>query len=302
MLHLRLLSAALLISSLVGLMWLDFQLVGFGRPGAWLLPLALFGAALGTKELLALLRCQNLEPSRWATYVGSLFVVAATGVPIYWSHYPENCSLGRLGLPLCAMALAICLVFFAEMARYREPGGVTVRVALGVFVIGYVGLLMSFLVALRLFHDNGWGLAALVSMILVTKMCDTGAYFSGRLVGRHKMTPLLSPKKTWEGAAGGVLLSVASSWFFFEIVLPRWFVTDPAPTAWWRWTVYGALLAVIGMIGDLAESLVKRDMGQKDASQTLPGMGGVLDVLDSLLFTAPFGLLCWAGGLIGPRI
>lgn len=300
MLRWRLFSAAILISVLLCLIWCDFQNVAGAGPGAWLLPICLAITALGTAELLDLLGAQNLRPIPWPIYVGTIGTVLAAATPIFLHNYPANCPLGKMGLPLCALALAVCLAFYGEMLRYKEPGGVIVRIALSVFVIGYLGLLMSFVVELRLFHSNAWGMAALVSMIVVTKMCDTGAYFCGRMLGRHKMTPLLSPKKTIEGAIGGILASVFASGLFFVVLVPQFFVEDPAPTAWWRWALYGVVLAVAGMVGDLAESLIKRDMGRKDSSTWLPGLGGVLDVVDSLLFAAPPALLCWAAGLIGP--
>lgn len=298
MLRWRLFSAAILISMLLTSIWLDFHQVGGGNPGAWLFPICLVFTLLGTKELLALLQTQQLTPVRWPVYVGTLFVVAAAAVPIYLPNYPADCPLGKLGLPLTAAAIAVGLVFIGEMLRYKEPGGVTVRIALSCFVILYLGVLMSFIVELRLFRDNGWGLAALVSMILVTKICDAGAYFTGRAIGRHKMTPVLSPKKTWEGAAGGITASIIAAGCFFTWVLPKLVAGEPPAIAAWRWILYGAVLAVVGMIGDLAESLLKRDLGQKDSSHTLPGLGGVLDVLDSLLFTAPVAMLMWASGLL----
>ena len=219
MLRWRLFSAAILISALLGLIWLDFHTLWIGRPGAWLLPLCLLLTWLGTKELLDLLKAQNLQPIAWPVYCGTMGVVLAAAVPIFLKEYPPNCPLGKMGLPFSALALAVCLTFCGEMLRYKEPGGVTIRIGLSIFVITYMGLLWSFIVELRLFHDNAWGMAALVSMIVVTKMCDTGAYFSGRLFGRHKMTPILSPKKTIEGAVGGILASVLASWLFLAVIV-----------------------------------------------------------------------------------
>jgi phosphatidate cytidylyltransferase len=131
-------------------------------------------------------------------------------------------------------------------------------------------------------------------------MADTGAYFFGRAFGRHKMTPLLSPGKTWEGAAGGILTACAASWACFHWFGP-WLVqsqyVEPPVIAS---LLYGLILAAAGMHGDLAESLLKRDMQRKDSSTWLPGLGGVLDIVDSVLVAAPCAYLCWVLGLVGP--
>ena len=162
------------------------------------------------------------------------------------------------------------------------------------------GLLTSFLIALRVYHGNRWGMAAVVSLIFVTKMSDTGAYFVGRSLGRHKMTPILSPKKTIEGGIGGVVTACLCSWLYFRWFVPWLVGPDAVATPWWGCVLYGVVIAVAGVWGDLAESLLKRDMERKDSSRWMPGLGGVLDVLDSLLVAAPAAYLCWAAGLVGP--
>jgi phosphatidate cytidylyltransferase len=205
-----------------------------------------------------------------------------------------------LGWPLAAFVAAIALAFIAEMARYQGPGGVIVNVALAVFTVAYVAVLMTFLNALRLYHDNGWGMAAVASLIFVTKMSDTGAYTFGRLFGRHKMAPILSPKKTIEGGIGGLVTACFCSWLFFATLLPVIAGPHAQPPPLWACLVYGTVVGVAGVIGDLSESLLKRDMERKDSSRWMPGLGGILDVLDSLLLAAPAGYFCWASGMLGP--
>jgi phosphatidate cytidylyltransferase len=112
------------------------------------------------------------------------------------------------------------------------------------------------------------------------------------------MTPLLSPGKTWEGAAGAIVMACAASWLCLGVLTP-WLTGHPAQTPLWGVIAYGAALALMGMIGDLAESLIKRDMGLKDSSAWLPGLGGVLDIIDSLLVAAPVAYLFWAAGIVG---
>jgi phosphatidate cytidylyltransferase len=124
-------------------------------------------------------------------------------------------------------------------------------------------------------------------------MGDIGAYTVGRLIGRHKMSPAISPGKTIEGGLGALVFACAGAWASFRWLLP------PA-TPWvadWGWLVFGLLMGIGGMVGDLAESLLKRDAGVKDSSTWMPGFGGVLDLLDSLLLTAPLAWLCWINGI-----
>jgi phosphatidate cytidylyltransferase len=116
--------------------------------------------------------------------------------------------------------------------------------------------------------------------IFVPKCGDIGAYFTGRALGRHRMAPTLSPKKTWEGVAGGVTASVLAA-----VGIDR---LGPVVRGGWPSAAgLGAALGIVGIFGDLAESLIKRDAQQKDASQRVPGFGGILDVVDSVVFAAP---------------
>jgi phosphatidate cytidylyltransferase len=303
MLRWRLLVAAIIIGPLVGLLVLDFRW-NFGTPGIWLWPLVLVIAVLAASEMLSLLRAKDWQPAAWAVYTGTLLVVGAGLVPLFRSALGPAGAAGPSTMPwdwpLGALALSVSLAFIGEMFRYREPGKSVVHVALAVLTIAYVGLLLSFLVALRIHHGNGWGMAAVVSTIFVTKISDTGAYFVGRLCGRHKMSPILSPKKTIEGGIGGLVTACLCAWLFFRWFVPLLAGPDAVVTPWWGCVVYGAVVAVAGACGDLSESLLKRDLERKDSSTWMPGLGGVLDVMDSLLMAAPAAYLCWAAGLVGP--
>jgi phosphatidate cytidylyltransferase len=114
------------------------------------------------------------------------------------------------------------------------------------------------------------------------------------------MSPVLSPKKTIEGAVGGIAAACLGAWICRAWIVPNLVGASQSRGTVLGWMVYALVLAVAGMLGDLAESLLKRDAQRKDSSSWLPGLGGVLDVLDSLVFAAAPAYACWVGGLVGP--
>jgi phosphatidate cytidylyltransferase len=132
-------------------------------------------------------------------------------------------------------------------------------------------------------------------------MGDIGAFTVGKICGRTKLAPRLSPGKTIEGAIGGLVFACFGSWVALAVIAP---LIAPLPSGWVPpgrgWLIYGVAVGATGMVGDLAESLIKRDMGTKDSSLWLPGFGGVLDLLDSVLLAAPVAYLFWSLRLVGP--
>ena len=246
-------------------------------------------------ELLNLLRASGRQPMGWLVYAGNFLIVAANGVPAFAPATRKWDSLDGFGWPLAALAVAVLAAFMGEIVRYRAPGKATANLAATIFSFAYIGVLFTFLIQIAF---GGHGLFALLSLIIVVKMGDTGAYTVGRLVGRHKMTPYLSPGKTWEGAAGGILFAIIGAWAAFELLRPRLLADLSLGPSTLQWIAYAIVVAIVGMFGDLAESLLKREAGKKDSSTWMPGLGGVLDVLDSILFAAPVAYLCWAFSLV----
>jgi phosphatidate cytidylyltransferase len=299
----RLLIAVIVLVPVIGIMVLDVAW-NFGIPGSWLAPCGWVLTLMATAEVISLLRSGGHWPSASTAYVGTTLVFWASCVAGAWGMLSGPTTADRvtwrLGWMLVALTLATVSSFAAEMSRFRTPGTAISRVAMTVFVIVYAGLLMGFLAQLRFFHDSHWGMAAIVSLVFVVKISDTGAYAFGKLLGRHKMSPVLSPGKTVEGAIGGLVSAAVASWLFFQFICPLIVHNNGPVAAWWGWSSYGLVVGGAGMMGDLSESLLKRDMGRKDSSRWIPGLGGVLDVLDSLLMAAPAGLFCWAVGLVGP--
>lgn len=299
----RLAAAAAILCPLIGLLIADFKW-NLGTPGIWLAPLGLVIGLLASGEVLDLLRTPGHRPRTWVVFVGVALIYVSACLPMAWDFagvpYPPDCPFGKLGLPLTATAAAMVLAFVAEMRRFAAPGGAIVNLSLSMLVTLYIGLSMAFVSILRQFHSNAWGMAALVSVVFIVKLSDTGAYAVGKTLGRRKLTPRLSPGKTVEGAVGGLVTAILASWLFFVLIAPRITGEAPSQQLWWRATLYGGLLGIVAMIGDLGESLIKRDVQRKDSSSWLPGLGGVLDIMDSLFFAGPLAYVAFATGLVGP--
>ncbi len=175
-----------------------------------------------------------------------------------------------LALTLPALALYQCIFY--------GTGGAIANCGASLLGICYLGLLSSFVLAIRV----RFGLWALLMFISVVKSSDIGAWTAGKLFGRHKFSPRVSPGKTWEGMAGAWLLACAVAVLFGLCCA----IMD-LPRA----VAFGICLAFLGQMGDLVESMMKRDAEQKDSATTVPGFGGVLDIIDSPLVAAPFGYL-----------
>jgi len=306
MLRWRLVLGFLVIVLLTALSWADAQVT---RPGICLVPLALMLCFLATQEMLRFFRASEKTPLAWAVYLGTLLPVLAACAPIAWLEYPANCPIGRLGWLACGLAAGMLVVLVGEMARFgsseAKPGQTLANLSAATLSVLYVGGLLGFLIQLRLLPvgDNvsRGGLLALLSMVIVVKLTDIGAYTAGRLWGRHKMAPQLSPGKTWEGVAGGLVSAVVGALLALGPLASALGVTNNRSLPVWLSgaLAYGMVVSWAGICGDLAESLLKRDAGVKDSSTWLPGFGGVLDLLDSLLIAAPVAYFCWISGLLG---
>jgi phosphatidate cytidylyltransferase len=185
----------------------------------------------------------------------------------------------RGAAPLVTATAVTGLVTMLWLLRRGVDGFVRDATA-SIFTLFYVPFLGSF-VALLLAEDKG--VKAILTFIIVTIASDIGGYVAGVLFGRHPMAPVISPKKSWEGFAGSVLFCVVAGWLLVVYLLDG---------AWWVGIALGLIAAVMATLGDLVESVIKRDLGVKDMSNIVPGHGGLMDRLDSLLATiAPIWLL-----------
>ena len=188
-------------------------------------------------------------------------------------------------LPIFVLAISLALFF---LLHFRNTNDSLYSIAVEFFSIVYIAVPLSLVLGV-LYPVPHLGVPQegrlwLFYLIAVTKVTDVAAYFVGRLWGKHKLSPVLSPKKTIEGAAAGFFAAIAMSLAFHylgNLCIPGHFSLTCVESIW-----LGALIGIFGQIGDLAESLLKRDADVKDSNK-LPGFGGVLDMVDSLLFTTP---------------
>lgn len=247
---------------------------------------------LGTRELLAMLDPAS-RPSSGLCLVGVLLLLIANWRQPLVSVGLLPASLGvwhLIGIVISGIAL---MAFLIEIYRFHGPDQIVERIAQTLLVVFYLGVLPSFFLQLRWLDSSSdsypsRSTLALALTVFVPKFGDIGAFFTGKyltgsVLGRNLMTPRLSPKKTWQGLIGGLLASVAMAVCVHAIfdILPDIVVA----------IAFGLTVGIAGVFGDLAESLIKRDRETKDASATIPGFGGVLDVIDSLLFAAPVAYL-----------
>ncbi|NPC95535.1 phosphatidate cytidylyltransferase [Nocardioides sp. zg-DK7169] len=193
------------------------------------------------------------------------------------------------GAPALVTATAVTALAIMLWLLRRGIDGYVKNATAAVFTVVYVPFLGSF-VALMLAEggtsggglDND-GVKGILVFVLVTIASDTGGYAAGVLFGKHPMAPVISPKKSWEGFAGSIVFTVAAGW-----ALVTYFLDGD----WWVGVALGLIAVVMATLGDLCESVIKRDLGIKDMSQVIPGHGGLMDRLDSLLATiAPIWLL-----------
>jgi phosphatidate cytidylyltransferase len=259
---------------------LALLLVWYG--GLPLVLLLMAAAVLATRELFDLAERQQIRPAR------ALGLVSAAAIsPIAYAAItsPDARAVVQVVWPYAAAIWLIALLTWALLTRAPTDrplaaAGVTV------LAVAYTGALPAFLLDMR-HHDHGlrsWAGAWLVFFPLVaTWVCDTAAMFGGRAIGGPKLAPTVSPGKTRSGSLAGVVGSLAVAPVFGTAVFPRVGVQVPL----WQLLVIAAVLGVIGQVGDLAESLFKREAGVKDSSHLIPGHGGVLDRLDSLYFVIP---------------
>ncbi len=237
-------------------------------------------AASGLMEFYGIAAKRGLVCFKYCGLIGGVLLMVGT-------FYNLTGKLGMNNSParvndfetsfLILFVLGLCVRQF--VARNNTTGIATIGTTL--FGLMYVPWLLNFIQKINFYH-NVDGHFYLLYFVVITKFSDTGAYAVGSLIGRHKMIPRISPGKTWEGFFGAIAVSTGASLLFVHLA------QDKMPAMNWKHAVIlGMVLSITAVIGDLIESLFKREAGVKDSGAFFPGIGGILDLLDSLLFIAP---------------
>lgn len=245
---------------LLGLLWLS---LAFNR-WAFVAYVALL-ALVATRELVAMFEAKGIHINRVV-----LPAVALAIANSYWQG---------IGAGVVCLVVAILIGWAAELRRGVE--GYSTSASAFTFVMVYIGAAIAFAADLAR-QESGVGLVW--TLVLLTAGSDTGGYFAGILAGRHPMAPKISPKKSWEGFAGSLVMQALLGTFVVPMLID---------IAWWQGLAVGILMTVSATAGDLVESAIKRDTGTKDSGDSLPGHGGVLDRIDGLLINAPLAWLCF---------
>ena len=296
----RLTFGPLMLGGLFLLLWLDhaaqrwtapwmqshFQ-VNEGVGGIGLAILLAIIMPLATQELAILFTAEQIRPYRIISALGSSLLI----LHAWLTQFPPF-------QRIAASTLAFIIVFIMLSAALRRAAKkqtqqAILKMAGTVLATMYLGGLGWFLMALRVkhspssdgthgFHGTTW---TILSILLMVKFTDIGAYFGGRAFGKHKLIFWLSPGKTWEGLFFG-LLTAGAVGAACAPGLPN--------VPWWKGFMFGVIIGGIGQLGDLLESLMKRDAEVKDSGKLIPGFGGVLDVIDSPLVAAPFAYLLFS--------
>jgi len=296
----RLITGPILIIALLALIWADNRMDALVLSDFWsgvfndkthpprgllLFGLGLLVLPLAALEIVCVIDAQGIRTAKWLTILAAdLGLVLSFSIPMSTETVTA----------IAIVSTGMILVFVGSLltfSQHRNVEGVLAAAGAVMFAMVYLGLMLGFLLALRREHSAWW----IVGVVFTTKACDTGAYFTGRAIGRHKLIPWLSPGKTWEGLVGGIVLAMIVG-VGLALASQQW-LGDSDHVPIWLGAACGFAFAIVGQFGDLTMSLLKRGAGLKDSSKLLPGLGGVMDVLDSPLMVAPlaFWMLTLAG-------
>ena len=253
---------ALLAPIVVGLVWIDWVFVAY----------VTLMLCLAVVEVSRALRLVGMHVETVPIVIGTALCLAG----VYWVAANPNVGVSPMTVIVSTLGGTVLACIVARLFR-SEPLGFVRDISASSFVIAYIPLIGLF-VALLMAPDDGS--ARIATLLVCVVLSDTGAYATGVLFGRHKMAPKISPSKTWEGFAGALVWTTIGATVCAHFVLH---------IAWWVGIPLGILVAIAATVGDLTESLIKRDVGVKDMSNWLPGHGGIMDRLDSMLMALPVG-------------
>lgn len=280
----RLTLGPLMFLALCGVLWLDHAVEHSGGvKGVGITLLLLIVLPLATAELATLFAAERVKPFRLIA-VGGTVLLCLHGFATQFGWFRPIATSVYAAI-VCGVMLAAAL----QRAFVKQTHDAIVHMAGTVLSVLYLGGLAWFLIALRVktglrvpFQGHT---AHIVLILLCVKATDVGAFFTGRALGRHKLIPWLSPGKTWEGLAGGLAFAG-----LVGAICAAWIIG----LDWYKGILFGILIGGVGQAGDLLESMMKRDAEVKDSGRSIPGFGGILDVIDSPLLAAPFAYLLFS--------
>ena len=287
----RLTYGPMMLAALFALLWLDWFVqsrtvrvdpsLPAGIGGVGILILLLIILPIATIELATLFAAERVRPYRFISMAGS-------GMLVLHAFATQFAAFKPIATSTLAFIIVFVMLFAAlQRALLKQTQEAITHMAGTLLATLYLGGLGWFLMALRVKRsDNFTGTTIVILMILlVVKFTDIGAYFGGRALGKHKLIPWLSPGKTWEGLFFGML----TAGLVGMACAPR-----VSNLTWPKGFIFGAIIGGVGQLGDLLESLMKRDAEVKDSGRLIPGFGGILDVIDSPLLAAPFAYLLFS--------
>lgn len=248
------------------LIFLLTGLIIFCFPNWVYLVLAIFLIAIALNEFFSIVENRGIFTYKYFGIIAGCLIP----VSVYFHLWELNIDLEPLFI-----VIACLFTFILQFIRREKSKDHIMSIGVTLLALFYISWFFSFLIKIK-FLPKGEFLVSF--LILVTKSGDIGAYLVGRTIGRHNLIPRISPNKTVEGTVGGLVTSLVIAFLFKGFI---------AGLGFHHILILGTMLGVIGQVGDLAESLIKRDCDVKDAGLNLSGFGGVLDMIDSLLFTAP---------------
>ena len=300
----RLFYGSLLIAGLVLIFWGDYVFANVPidpnetadlRCGSIIPLVVLLLAVFGTLEMLTLARAAGYAPMGKVVLIG---VVLLNVIPWLVPAVVPDARQGAFGWELIVFMLATLAVGVMQVVRHRTERGIG-DISVSIMILAYMGILLSMVTALRASLPGTAGTLAVLQFIAVVKCSDIGAYFTGRAIGKTKLIPAISPGKTVEGFAGGFVLAIVVSLVLDRILPWPTPVSGESAISPFKAVLFGAVIAMVGLLGDLVESVFKRDAASKDSGNVIPAFGGILDLLDSPAFAAPVAYLLlsfWLGG------
>jgi len=289
MLGWRLTVSAIVIPLLVGVFVTDHKM---GADAYVLLGVCLLLSIRGAWEMAHLLTTRSFRPNFPILAACSSAVVAAGWIGQWDASTIGTIGIGSLGLSMLTFSVCVLVLFLKGCIQYREPGQSMETLGAEILTVVYVGVLLIITAQLRWLDGGATGYFALASVVIAAKLGDVGGYTFGRLWGKKKLVPILSPGKTQVGGYGALFGAALGSVLWLCFLGPK--ITD----TWNAWPIhwaiiYGVIIGAVGLVGDLCESLIKRDVEKKDSAQLMPGFGGLLDLLDSVLYAGPVAYILW---------